>query len=1064
MTYVSAVSGNSEGVEYVKHVIFESNPLLEAFGNAKTLRNNNSSRFGKYFEIVFNQYGDPSGGRITNYLLEKSRVVFQTPGERSFHIFYQLLAGASDDEAQRWQLYSPENFTYLSASGCYTVDGMNDSEEYGDVRKAMNTIGINAKEQSDCLQLVAGILHLGNLAFVEDGSGNAAVYDPQVLDLISAMLQVDTFTLQSAILFRVITTGGGPGAGRSSTYNVPQNVEQAGGARDALSKVIYSRMFDWLVSKVNDALQKTKTTVKAVIGVLDIFGFEIFGKNGFEQFCINFVNEKLQQFFIELTLKAEQEEYVREGIKWEPVKYFNNQIVCDLIEGKAPPGIFSILDDVCYTVHATSDGTDIKFLSKLGGSFPSHLHLRCLDTSFQVKHYAGEVTYDVDQFCEKNKDTLFNDLIEAMQTTQNGLLLHLFPDDTKTQSKKRPTTAGFKIKTSAGQLMTTLAACSPHYIRCIKPNETKKAFDWDLARVKHQVQYLGLLENVRVRRAGFAYRAEFSRFLQRYKKLSRKTWGIWGEWNGDPKEGCSVLLQDLGMDQKQWQLGKTKVFIRHPESLFFLEELLERRDYDCTVRIQRAWGNWKMQKIALQQRAAAADLMRGKKERQRDSVSRKFTGDYSNYKDNYAIQEAVARDETMVFADQVINLNRRGQPERRDFVITDRSFYFIMRKKADNKVVYEVARRSALSSIQEVSISSLQDNYLVIHCPSEYDMCFENEHKSEIVTLLVQNCKASTGRDIRVNFSDNITYKIKTKDTRNITFAKNESAGAKAQLKKTAKTMQVFIGSGLPKDTDTTPKNMGAGGKNFKITPRGAGAGARGGGGGGGGGHSGGGGGGGARQAAAPVEQPAAAAGPARGGAGAARGGARGGGPGAGAGGPRGGGPGAGAGAAQARPTSQAMGAGPGAGAGGPRGGGPGAGAGAARGGGPGAGAGAARGGGPGAGAGAARGGGPGAGAGAGAGAAQGGVRQSFGPGAVQAQRGGPGGPGAPRGGKAPPPAKPAQPQAKALYDYDAGTDDELTFREGDVLIIHQKDPGGWWEGELGGRRGWIPANYVQEI
>lgn len=411
MQYVAAVSGNSGGVEFVKHVILESNPLLEAFGNAKTLRNNNSSRFGKYFEIHFNKAGEPCGGRITNYLLEKSRVVYQNVGERSFHVFYQLLQGASDQEANQWMLYGPENFYYLKQSQCYTVDGTDDVKEFGETRNAMNVMGMTASEQEAVFRMVAGILHLGNVTFYDTGKGAAAIGDENALNLAAQMLQVEPFALQNALLFRVLHSGGA-GAKKMSTYNVPQNVEQAAFARDALAKSIYSRLFDWIVQKVNEALQKhgTVQTEPLLIGVLDIYGFEIFERNGFEQFCINFVNEKLQQYFIELTLKAEQEEYVREGIEWTPIKYFNNKIVCELIEGKMPPGIFSQLDDVCYTMHAGSEGTDIKFLQKCSGTFASHAHFRGMNTAFQIKHYAGDVTYEVDGFCDKNKDTLFDDL------------------------------------------------------------------------------------------------------------------------------------------------------------------------------------------------------------------------------------------------------------------------------------------------------------------------------------------------------------------------------------------------------------------------------------------------------------------------------------------------------------------------------------------------------------------------------------------------------------------------------------------------------------------------------
>lgn len=922
MKYISYVSGSGEAVDYVKHVILESNPLLEAFGNAKTLRNNNSSRFGKYFEIHFDNNGDPVGGSITNYLLEKSRVTFQTPGERSFHVFYMLLSGASDAEANQWQLYSADNFFYLNQSGCYTADGIDDVKEYHAMRNAMNVINIPADHQQGILRLVAGILHIGNMTFHEDNKGNAVISDPQVLDLAAGMLGVEKFALQSAILFRVVNTG--QAGGRQSTYNVPQNGEQAAYARDATAKAVYDRVFDYIVRCVNTALQKHKITPKTVIGVLDIFGFEIFEHNGFEQFCINYVNEKLQQFFIELTLKAEQEEYNQEGIKWEPIKYFNNQIVCDLIEGKRPPGLFSILDDVCYTIHAQSKGTDVKFLEKANGPFSSHLHYRGFSTAFSVKHYAGEVTYDVEGFCDKNKDTLFNDVIETLQMSNLPFLVSLFPDNTKdAASKKRPTTAGFKIKSSAQVLMKTLAACTPHYVRCIKPNETKQPLDWDHPRVTHQAKYLGLYENVRVRRAGFAYRAEFPRFLNRYKKLSRKTWGTQGEWRGSPQDGCSTLLQDLGLEGNQFQLGRTKVFIRYPETLFHMEELLERHDYNMASTIQRAWKRWKMRKHALEQQAKAADMLRGKKERQRDSVKRSFNADYIRFEDNFKLQEAIPQGESMLFADQILKLNRRGKPERRDFVLTTNAMYFAMRKKRGGDTYYNVTRRSDLSSITSVSMSTLQDNYVVVHC-NDYDNMFELERKTEFVAVLNEQMQASTGREISLNFTDSITYKIKTGDTRIVSAQKNESA-SKAQLKKDGKNMTVLIASGLPKDTDTTPTGLSA---------------ARSGGGGGGMGRGG--------------------MGRGGGGGGAGRGGA-------------------------GRGGAGAMGAGRGAGRGGGRG--------AGRGGGP-----------------------------------------------------------------------PRRPQAKALYEYAATTADELSFAEGDVLFIVQKDDGGWWECELNGQKGWVPANYVQEM
>lgn len=978
MQYVSAVSGGGEGVEYVKHVILESNPLLEAFGNAKTLRNNNSSRFGKYFEIHFNKEGSPCGGTITNYLLEKSRVVFQTVGERCFHIFYDLLSGASNDEATAWSLYQPKDFLYLSQSQTFTVDGVNDAEDYAAVRNAMNVINFSEQEQWDVMQLVAAILHLGNIPFGEDAKGNAGIADEGPLGIAAGLLGVEPYALQTCLTFRVMQTGSA--GGRTSTYNVPQNYTQACGARDALAKSLYDRMFDFIVQKVNAALALKKMPKVCHIGVLDIFGFEIFQQNGFEQFCINYVNEKLQQYFIELTLKAEQEEYKNEGIKWEPIKFFNNQIVCDLIEGKKPPGLFSVLDDICYTVHAEGgDKTDLKFLQKAAGAFPGHKHLRPLDTAFMIEHYAGSVTYEVSGFCDKNKDTLFNDIIECMQTSTNGFYVTLFPEDVGSAAqKKRPTTAGFKIKTSAQALMQALSICSPHYIRCIKPNDNKAPNDFNDPRVLHQVKYLGLLENVRVRRAGWAYRSEFSRFLAKYKKLSLHTYSMAGEWNGPPNEGCRHILQDMNIDQGQWQLGKTKVFVRHPETVFHLEECMERRDYDATVRIQNAWKAWKLRKKALEQRAAAADLLRGKKERQRASVGRKFMYDYANYADNFNLQEKITQGETCVFHDQVSRLNRRSRPERRDLVITEQAVYLAMRQKKDGVIYYKIKTRTPLTAIRGVSLSTLQDSYFVLHTTvnGEGDHFLENEHKTEILMLLAEQYRNATRGELSITFNDQVTYKINTNDTRMVQFTKNESA-QRPQIKKAGKTLTVGISSGLPRDTDTTPKsyaNRGAAavprpaGAKKKAAPAAA-----------------------AAAAPRPQPQPAAAATPQPAAVAA----------------PKAAKPAA---AKAAKPVAAAA-------------------------------------------AGKAAAGGRALPTPAAAGATAG--RALPQPGAAK-----------PQPAKAKPKPKPAAPAgtpARALFDYDAQTEDELSFREGDSLVVLHKDPGGWCEAEFNGRRGWVPQNYVEE-
>jgi myosin-1 len=290
-----------------------------------------------------------------------------------------------------------------------------------------------------------------------------------------------------------------------SVYDVPLNVTQATAVRDALCKAIYENLFEWIVARVNVSL-KNRSASQYVLGVLDIYGFEIFEENSFEQLCINYVNEKLQQIFIELTLKAEQEEYVREQIKWTPIDFFNNKIVCDLIEEKRPPGVFAALNDACATAHADSGAADNSFVQRLG-FLASNPHFESRGSKFLIRHYAGDVYYNVEGMTDKNKDSLLKDLLDLVASSTNPFVSQtLFPDRVDPNSKRRPPTAGDKIKTSCNALVSKLMQCHPSYIRTIKPNDNKSSSEYDKGRVLHQVKYLGLCENIRVRRAGFAYR------------------------------------------------------------------------------------------------------------------------------------------------------------------------------------------------------------------------------------------------------------------------------------------------------------------------------------------------------------------------------------------------------------------------------------------------------------------------------------------------------------------------------------------------------------------------------
>uniref|UniRef100_A0A665VVN5 Osteoclast-stimulating factor 1 n=1 Tax=Echeneis naucrates TaxID=173247 RepID=A0A665VVN5_ECHNA len=795
MGYISRVSGGGAKVQHVKDIILQSNPLLEAFGNAKTVRNNNSSRFGKYFEIQFSSGGEPDGGKISNFLLEKSRVVMRNPGERSFHIFYQLIEGASGEQKSSLGITSLDYYSYLNQSGSYKVDDINDKSDFQETM-------VLSEDRAMVLQIVAGVLHLGNISFRESGN-YAAVESEEFLAFPAFLLGIDQKRLKEKLTSRKMDSKWGNAV---ESIDVTLNVEQACYTRDALSKALHSRVFDYLVESINKAMVKDHQELN--IGVLDIYGFEIFQKNGFEQFCINFVNEKLQQIFIELTLKAEQEEYVQEGIKWTPIDYFNNKIVCDLIESKNPPGIMSIVDDVCATMHAVGEGADQTMLQKLRVQINTHEHFNSWNQGFIIHHYAGKVSYDADGFCERNRDVLFTDLIELMQSSEIAFIRALFPENLNAEKKGRPTTAGSKIKRQANDLVSTLMKCTPHYIRCIKPNETKKPRDWEESRVKHQVEYLGLKENIRVRRAGYAYRRIFRKFLNRYAILTKESWPT---WTGDEKQGVLHLLRSVNMDQDQFQLGRTKIFVKAPESLFLLEETRERKFDGYARTIQKAWRKYVACKKYVQMREEASDLLLNRKERRRHSLNRNFVGDYLGMDDRPELRQFLAKREKIDFADKVTKYDRRFKGIKRDLILTPKSVYLIGREKlkqgAEKGQVTEVLkRRIDVEKILAVSLSTMQDDFMILH-EQEYDSLLECVFKTEFISLLARRFEEKTQRKLPLKFSNTLEMKLKKENwgflsgggSRQVMFVQGQ--GDMPVLKPSSKSLQVSIGPGLPKNT-----------------------------------------------------------------------------------------------------------------------------------------------------------------------------------------------------------------------------------------------------------------------
>eukprot|EP00062_Callorhinchus_milii_P011737 gi/632957982/ref/XP_007894779.1/ PREDICTED: unconventional myosin-XIX isoform X1 [Callorhinchus milii] len=644
MNYFATVAASStsakcqEHVERIEKRVLDSNPVMEAFGNACTLRNHNSSRFGKYIQLQLNRSQQLEGASVHTYLLEKTRVAYQAPSERNFHIFYQIIKGATQEQRSEWNLSKTAEFVWLP-----NVAETLEEEQLEETKAAMLHLGIDNDKQDQVFRILVGLLNLGNVGFSSpaDESQPCELKEDTkgFLKTTAKLLRVCEEDLGEQLRVRTITAGR-----QQQVFKKPCSRTECGTRRDCLAKVVYAKLFDWLVKVINTSICSDPSTWTNFIGLLDVYGFESFPQNNLEQLCINYANEKLQQHFVAHYLKAQQEDYTAEGLDWSFVRYQDNQSCLDLIEG-SPASVFSLLNEECR-LNRLSDADQFKgrLQKALGANNCMSWDVFSKVPHFTVAHYAGRVSYQIEGMTEKNKDPVPPELVQLLQKSQDALLKQLFPVaeqdlcDAKALSKAISVVA--KFKGSLESLMRILNSTTPRYIRCIKPNGDCKPHLFRSQEVLTQLEACGIVETIHISAAGFPVRILYRPFLERYELLSKsqtlheQTLPRLNQGppakrrkgslpTGGTTEEPSTIVQDLlvnvlvgqnaavssfhnpapsGPCSSVVHCGKTKVFMTHG----VLEQLECARSQMLSHKatfIQSSWRHYRRRKLARLRRA-----------------------------------------------------------------------------------------------------------------------------------------------------------------------------------------------------------------------------------------------------------------------------------------------------------------------------------------------------------------------------------------------------------------------------------------------------------------------------
>ncbi|XP_013860189.1 myosin-10 isoform X6 [Austrofundulus limnaeus] len=617
---------NKEPVQgELERQLLQANPILEAFGNAKTVKNDNSSRFGKFIRINFDVAGYIVGANIETYLLEKSRAIRQAKDERTFHIFYQMLCGASEETRADLLLGSADEYRFLTR-GSVPVPGQSDSENFTQTMDSMGIMGFTPEESVSMLKVISAVLQFGNISFMkEKNHDQASMPDNTAAQKLCHLLGINVLEFTRAILTPRIKVG-------REYVQKAQTKEQADFAIEALAKATYERLFRWLVHRINRALDRRQRQGASFIGILDIAGFEIFQLNSFEQLCINYTNEKLQQLFNHTMFILEQEEYQREGIEWNFIDFgLDLQPCIDLIERPAhPPGVLALLDEECWFPRAT-DRTFVEKLSAEQSKHPKFFKSKQPrgEADFSIIHYAGKVDYKADDWLVKNMDPLNDNVASLLHQSSDHFVSELWKevdrivglDQVSSGESSGPVTFGAGLKTKKGmfrtvgqlykesltKLMATLRNTNPNFLRCIIPNHEKRAGKLDPHLVLDQLRCNGVLEGIRICRQGFPNRIPFQEFRQRYEIL---TPNAIPRTFMDGKQASELMIRALELDPNLFRVGQSKVFFR-AGVLAHLEEERDLKITDTIIHFQSAARGFLARKAFLkkQQQLSALRVM-----------------------------------------------------------------------------------------------------------------------------------------------------------------------------------------------------------------------------------------------------------------------------------------------------------------------------------------------------------------------------------------------------------------------------------------------------------------------